>query len=97
MPDVLKGISFLNSSHRSQMALTTAKPRMQSLHAADRWKGSTPLLPIPMLQITKRGFGGTQVRYRGLYKTTYRLDATCALVNLFLVRKRWLQSALAIE
>ena len=44
-------------------------------------------------QIMKRVFGFTQVRYRGLLKNTHRVHVTCALVNLFLVRKRLLESA----
>jgi IS5 family transposase len=48
-------------------------------------------------QIMKRVFGFTQVRYRGLVKNTHRVQVTCALVNLFLVRKRLLKPALAME
>ena len=39
-------------------------------------------------QIMKRVFGFTRVRYRGLAKNTHRVHVTCALVNLFLMRKR---------
>jgi len=40
--------------------------------------------------VMKLKFGFVKVRYRGLVKNANRLFATCALVNLFLVRKRLL-------
>ena len=40
--------------------------------------------------VIKRVFGFAQVRYRGLSKNTHRLLVTCALTNLFLVRRRLL-------
>jgi transposase, IS5 family len=40
--------------------------------------------------VMKLKFGFVKVRYRGLAKNANRLLATCALVNLFLVRKRLL-------
>jgi transposase, IS5 family len=40
--------------------------------------------------VMKLKFGFTKVRYRGLRKNANRLFTTCALVNLFLVRKRLL-------
>ena len=43
--------------------------------------------------VMKLKFGFVKVRYRGLEKNANRLFATCALVNLFLVRKRLLYSA----
>ena len=48
-------------------------------------------------QIMKRVFGFTRIRYRGLVKNTHRVQVTCALVNLFLVRKRLLKPALATK
>jgi IS5 family transposase len=42
--------------------------------------------------VMKLQFGFVKVRYRGLAKNANRLFATCALVNLFLVRKRLLYS-----
>ena len=38
--------------------------------------------------VMKRVFGFTKLRYRGLEKNAHRLFVTCALVNLFIVRKR---------
>ena len=40
--------------------------------------------------VMKRVFGFTKVRYRGLAKNAHRLFVTCALVNLFIVRRRLL-------
>ena len=42
--------------------------------------------------VMKLKFGFVKVRYRGLAKNANRLLATCALVNLFLVRKKLLGS-----
>jgi len=44
-----------------------------------------------VFQILKLQFGFVKVRYRGLQKNANRLFATCALVNLFLVRKKLLR------
>ena len=43
--------------------------------------------------VMKLKFGFVKVRYRGLKKNANRLFATCALVNLFLVRKKLLYPA----
>jgi IS5 family transposase len=40
--------------------------------------------------VLKLKFGFVKVRYRGLDKNVNRLFVTCALVNLFLARKRLL-------
>ncbi len=48
----------------------------------------------PPFHVMKRVFGFTQVRYRGLAKNTHRVQVTCAWVDLFLVRKRWLRPAM---
>ena len=41
--------------------------------------------------VIKRVFGFTKVRYRGLMKNAHRLAVTCALANIFMVRKRLLR------
>ena len=41
--------------------------------------------------VIKRVFGFTKVRYRGLVKNAHRLAVTCALANIFMVRKRLLR------
>ena len=40
--------------------------------------------------VIKRVFGFAKVRYRGLKKNTHRLLVTCALANLFMVRRQLL-------
>ena len=46
--------------------------------------------------VMKRVFGFTRVRYPGLAKNTRRVQVSCALVNLCLVRKQLLKPALAM-
>ena len=41
--------------------------------------------------VIKRVFGFNKVRYRGLMKNAHRLAVTCALANIFMVRKRLLR------
>jgi len=41
--------------------------------------------------VMKLKFGFVKVRYRGLMKNANRVFATCALVNLFIVRNRLLR------
>jgi transposase, IS5 family len=41
--------------------------------------------------VIKRVFGFAKVRYRGLNKNAHRLVVTCALANLFIVRRQLLQ------
>jgi len=48
-----------------------------------------------VFQVLKLKFGFVKVRYRGLKKNANRLFAACALVNLFLVRKKLLRLAVA--
>ena len=45
--------------------------------------------------IIKGVFHFTKVRYRGLKKNAHRLFVTCALANLYLVRKRLLRPSRA--
>ena len=44
-------------------------------------------------QVMKLKFGFVKVRYRGLKKNAHRLFVTCALVNLFVSRKKLLLPA----
>jgi len=43
-----------------------------------------------VFQVLKLQFGFVKVRYRGLKKNAHRLFVTCALVNLFVSRKKLL-------
>jgi IS5 family transposase len=46
-----------------------------------------------VFQVMKLQFGFVKVRYRGLKKNAHRLFVTCALVNLFVSRKKLLAAA----
>lgn len=63
-----------------QRARNTTKSRVRA-------KGEHPFL------IIKRIFGFMKTRYRGLMKNANRLFVTCALANLFMVRRRLLRLA----
>jgi IS5 family transposase len=41
--------------------------------------------------VIQRVFGLAKVRYRGLKKNTHRLVVTCALTNLFMMRRHLLR------
>jgi transposase, IS5 family len=43
-----------------------------------------------VFQVLKLQFGFMKLRYRGLKKNAHRLFVTCALVNLFLSRRKLL-------
>jgi IS5 family transposase len=47
-----------------------------------------------VIGVIKCVFGFTKVRSRGLAKNTHRLVVTCALTNLFLVRRQLRSSAM---
>ncbi len=63
--------------------------------AKNRTKSSVRSKVEHVFQILKLKFGFVKVRYRGLGKNANRLFATCALVNLFMVRKELLRLAAA--
>lgn len=48
-----------------------------------------------VFQVMKVKFGFVKVRYRGLKKNGTRLIVTCALVNLFMARRKLLRTAIA--
>jgi IS5 family transposase len=58
--------------------------------AKNRTKSSVRSKVEHVFGVMKLKFGFTKVRYRGLDKNANRLFATCALVNLFMVRKKLL-------
>jgi IS5 family transposase len=49
-----------------------------------------------VFQVMKLQFGFVKLRYRGLKKNAHRLFVTCALVNLFLGRRKLLRTATAL-
>jgi IS5 family transposase len=63
--------------------------------AKNRTKSSVRSKVEHVFHILKLQFGFVKVRYRGLAKNANRLFATCALVNLFMVRKKLLRLATA--
>jgi IS5 family transposase len=58
--------------------------------ARNRTKSSVRSKVEHVFGVMKLKFGFTKVRYRGLAKNANRLFAICALVNLFMVRKKLL-------
>jgi IS5 family transposase len=61
--------------------------------AKNRTKSSVRSKVEHVFGVMKLKFGFTKVRYRGLAKNANRLFATCALVNLFMVRRKLLRLA----
>jgi IS5 family transposase len=58
--------------------------------AKNRTKSKVRAKVEHVFQVMKLKFGFVKVRYRGLKKNAHRLFVTCALVNLFVSRKRLL-------
>ena len=73
------------------------RPLSEAQRARNRLRSKIRAKVEHPFHIMKRVFGFTHVRYRGLAKNTHRVQVTCALVNLFLVRKQLLKPALAME
>lgn len=65
------------------------------MNAAERAKNRTKSKVRAKVEhpigVIKRIFGFTKVRYRGLRKNAHRLIVTCALANLFMVRRQLLR------
>jgi IS5 family transposase len=61
--------------------------------AKNRTKSTVRSKVEHVFAVMKLKFGFVKVRYRGLAKNANRLFATCALVNLFMVRKKLLPTA----
>lgn len=59
--------------------------------ARNRTKSKTRAKVEHSIGVIKRIFGFVKVRYRGLLKNANRLFATCALANLYLLRRRLLR------
>jgi IS5 family transposase len=63
--------------------------------AKNRTKSTVRSKVEHVFAVMKLKFGFTKVRYRGLKKNANRLFATCALVNLFMVRNKLLARSTA--
>jgi IS5 family transposase len=61
--------------------------------AKNRSKSSARSKVEHVFQVMKLKFGFMKLRYRGLKKNAHRLFVTCALVNLFLSRRKLLLTA----
>jgi IS5 family transposase len=61
--------------------------------AKNRTKSKVRAKVEHVFQVMKLKFGFVKVRYRGLKKNAHRLFVTCALVNLFVSRKKLLLTA----
>src|SRR5437660_6382407 len=61
--------------------------------AKNRTKSKVRARVENVFQVMKLKFGFVKVRYRGLKKNAHRLFVTCALVNLFVSRKKLLLAA----
>src|SRR5580693_7286314 len=61
--------------------------------AKNRTKSSVRSKVEHVFQVMKLQFGFVKLRYRGLKKNAHRLFVTCALVNLFLSRRKLLLTA----
>lgn len=59
--------------------------------ARNRTKSSVRAKVEHPFGVIKRVFGFVKVRYRGLDKNAHHLFVTCALANLFMVRRRLLR------
>jgi IS5 family transposase len=59
----------------------------------NRTKSTVRIKVEHVIGVIKRVFGFAKVRYRGLDKNAHRLFVTCALANLFIVRRRLLRMA----
>jgi IS5 family transposase len=64
----------------------------ESVKATNRRKSSVRAKVEHVFGIIKRVFGFQKVCYRGLAKNLHRLEATAALANLFLMRRRLLNA-----
>ena len=70
------------------------KDRIDEVERAKNRSKSTVRSKVEhVFAVLKLKFGFVKVRYRGLVKNANRLFATCALVNLFLVRKKLMATA----
>lgn len=84
-----KAKDFTHEKGRRNHPLTDTQKAKNTTKSKVRAKGEHPFL------IIKRIFGFMKVRYRGLMKNANRLFVTCALANLFMVRRYLLRLARA--
>ena len=78
-------LDFTNRRHRHRGVVDEIE------RAKNRTKSRVRARVEHAFGVIKRVFGFTKVRYRGLMKNAHRLAVTCALANIFMVRKRLLR------
>ena len=78
--------------HPTPLSLEESDRRLKSM-AKNRAKSKVRAKVEHVFQGMKLKFGFVKVRYLGLKKNAHRLFVTCALVNLFVSRKKLLAAA----
>lgn len=84
-----KAKDFTNKRYRRKGVVDEVERAKNKTKSSVRAKVEHPFLVI------KRIFGFTTTRYRGLEKNAHRLFVTCALSNIYLVRRRLLRLTVA--
>lgn len=77
-----KATDFTNRRYRYKSGVDELQRAKNKTKSRVRAKVEHPFL------IIKRIFGFVKTRYKGLAKNTHRLFVTCALTNLYLMRRR---------
>jgi transposase, IS5 family len=77
----------------TQQKATRHRPLTAYQRTTNRTKSSVRAKVEHIIGVIKRVFGFAKVRYRGLAKNAHRLFVTCALANLFMVRRHLLRVA----
>jgi IS5 family transposase len=77
----------------TQQKATRHRPLTEYQRTTNRTKSSVRAKVEHIIGVIKRVFGFAKVRYRGLAKNAHRLFVTCALANLFMVRRHLLRMA----
>jgi transposase, IS5 family len=80
-----KARAFTNRRYRHRGVVNEVE------RAKNRTKSKVRARVEHAIGVIKRVFGFAKVRYRGLKKNTHRLLVTCALANLFMVRRHLLR------
>jgi len=84
-----KAQDFINRRYRQRGVMN------ESERAKNRNKSKVRAKVEHPIGVIKRVFGFVKVRYRGLKKNTHCQVVTCALANLFMVRRHLLRRYLA--
>ena len=84
-----KARDFTNRSYRHRGVVDEVERRK------NRSKSKVRARVEHAIGVSKRVFGFAKVRYRGLNNNTHRLLVTCALANLFMVRRHLLRCDMA--